>query len=92
MLNPAVAPTGPSGPRVMLNTLASILLGTILGVGLALMLELINRPVRSAGDIKDMLGIPVLGTIEWRAPRAKGGRIRNLMGPRSPLRLTGRMN
>jgi len=92
VLNPAVAPTGPSGPRVMLNTLASILLGTILGVGLALMLELINRPVRSSGDIKDMLGIPVLGTIAWRAPGARSGRIRNLMGPRRPLRLTGNTN
>lgn len=92
VLNPAVAPTVPSGPRVMLNTLASILLGTILGVGLALMFELINRPVRSSGDIKDMLGIPVLGTIAWRAPGARGGRLGKLMGPRRALRLTGHPN
>ena len=82
ILNPAVAPTEPSGPRILLNTLASILLGTILGVGLALLLELLNRPVRSAGDVKDMLGIPVLGTIEWRPARARSGGIRALMTPR----------
>jgi chain length determinant protein EpsF len=86
-LNPAVAPTDPSGPRVLLNTLVSILLGTILGVGLALLLELINRPVRSSGDVKDMLGIPVLGTIEWRMKRPRTAGIRALMTPRRLLRL-----
>lgn len=87
ILNPAVPPTAPSGPRVLLNTLVSILLGTILGVGLALLLELINRPVRSSGDVKDMLGIPVLGTIEWRMKRPRSSGIRALMTPRRLLRL-----
>lgn len=87
ILNPAVPPTAPSGPRVLLNTLVSILLGTILGVGLALLLELINRPVRSSGDVKDMLGIPVLGTIEWRMKRPRSSGIRALMAPRRLLRL-----
>jgi capsular polysaccharide biosynthesis protein len=91
LLNPAVAPTEPSGPRVLLNTLIGFLLGTILGVGLALLLELLNRPVRSPSDVKDMLGIPVLGTIEWNLPHGHaGGRIgalRALMTPRRLLRL-----
>jgi succinoglycan biosynthesis transport protein ExoP len=87
LLNPAVAPTDPSGPRVMLNTLVGFLAGSILGVGLALLLELLNRPVRSAGDVKDMLGIPVLGTIEWHAPQGRATGIRALMTPRRRLRL-----
>ncbi|CAN7505589.1 chain length determinant protein EpsF [Massilia sp. LjRoot122] len=87
VLNPAVPPTVPAGPRVLLNTLVSILLGTILGVGLALLLELVNRPVRSSGDVKDMLGIPVLGTIEWRMKRPRSSGIRALMTPRRLLRL-----
>jgi hypothetical protein len=33
-----------------------------------------------------MLGIPVLGTIEWKQPRATGG-LRALMAPRRLLRL-----
>lgn len=87
VLNPATAPLEPSGPRVLLNTLVSILLGTILGVGLALMLELVNRPVRSSGDVRDMLGIPVLGAIEWSAPRVRRNGVRRLMAPRRLLRL-----
>ena len=86
VLNPAVAPTEPSGPRVLLNTLVAILLGTVLGLGAALLLELLQRPVRSAGDMQELLGIPVLGTIEWHAvPRRKG--LRALFKPRGPLRL-----
>ena len=86
VLNPAVAPSEPSGPRVLLNTLVAILLGTVLGLGLALLLELLQRPVRSCGDMQELLGIPVLGTIEWHAaPRRTG--LRALMGPRRPLRL-----
>jgi uncharacterized protein involved in exopolysaccharide biosynthesis len=87
VLNPAVAPTEPSGPRVLLNSLVGILAGTVLGVGLALLLELLNRPVRSASDVKDMLGIPVLGTIEWKPSRPRAGGIRSLMAPRRLLRL-----
>lgn len=86
VLNPAVAPAEPSGPRILLNTLVAILLGTVLGLGLALLLELLQRPVRSAGDMQELLGIPVLGTIEWQAPPRRAG-LRALLAPRRPLRL-----
>jgi chain length determinant protein EpsF len=86
VLNPAVAPAEPSGPRVLLNTLVAILLGTVLGLGLALLLELLQRPVRSAGDMQELLGIPVLGTIEWHTPPRRAG-LRGLLNPRRPLRL-----
>ena len=86
VLNPAVAPSEPSGPRVLLNTLVAILLGTVLGLGLALLLELLHRPVRSSADLQELLGIPVLGTIEWATPRPRSG-LRALIGPRRPLRL-----
>lgn len=82
ILNPAVAPIEPSAPRVLLNTLVSVLLGTVLGVGISLLVEMLNRPVRSAGDLKDLLGVPVLGTVEWRHSQPRGRGLRALMGPR----------
>jgi chain length determinant protein EpsF len=63
VLNPAVPPTDPSKPKVLLNILVSIFLGTLLGVGLALMLELANRRVRSGNDLAEALGVPLLGNI-----------------------------
>jgi succinoglycan biosynthesis transport protein ExoP len=82
VLNPAVPPIEPSGPRVLLNTMVSVLLGAILGVGISLLIEMLNRPVRSSGDMKELLGVPVLGTVEWRHPRQRAPGLRALMGPR----------
>lgn len=87
LLNPATAPMQPSGPRVLLNTLVAFVLGTVLGLGLALLLELLNRPIRSAADMKDLLGIPVLGTIAWKRAPGRAGRLGALMAPRRLLRL-----
>ncbi len=63
VLTPAVAPSSPSKPKIMLNVLVSIFLGTLLGVGLALMLELANRRVRSTEDLVTALDVPLLGAI-----------------------------
>lgn len=67
VLNPATAPATPSKPRVLLNILVSIFLGTLLGVGLALTLELANRRVRSAQDLVEAFELPVLGAISSAA-------------------------
>jgi chain length determinant protein EpsF len=63
VLNPAIAPTKASSPRVFLNVLVSIFIGTLLGIGLALALELRRRRVRSPEDLSDALDIPLLGQI-----------------------------
>jgi succinoglycan biosynthesis transport protein ExoP len=63
VLNPAIAPQFPAKPRVLLNILISIFLGTLLGVGLALALELMNRRIRSVEDLVEALELPVLGSI-----------------------------
>lgn len=63
LLNPAVPPADPSKPRLLLNVLVSIFLGTLLGVGLALVLELMNRRVRSTEDLADLANLPLLGQL-----------------------------
>jgi len=73
LLNAAAPPTEPSRPRVLLNVLVSIFLGTLLGVGLALVLELANRRVRSADDLAEALDLPVLGSIASAAGMLKRG-------------------
>jgi succinoglycan biosynthesis transport protein ExoP len=71
LLNPAIVPTTPSSPRLMFNGLVSLFLGIVLGVGVALVLELINRRVRSAEDLSEALGLPLLGTIASAAGMLK---------------------
>ncbi len=78
VLNPAIAPTKPSAPRVLLNVLVSIFLGSLLAIGLALALELRSRRVRSVEDIADALAVPLLGEVSSAASVMKlalaGGR------------------
>jgi polysaccharide biosynthesis transport protein len=63
VLNPAIAPPDPSKPRVFLNILVSVFLGGLLAIGLALVLELANRRIRSTEDLVEALELPVLGAI-----------------------------
>lgn len=63
VLNVAVAPTDPSKPRLILNTLISVILGLLLGIFTALMLELAHSRVRSPQDIFETLGLPMLGAV-----------------------------
>lgn len=73
VLNPAVPPAEPSKPRIILNILMSLFLGTLLGVGVGFLLELVDRRVRSGQDVAAVLGIPVLAEVKKR------GRVRELL-------------
>ena len=63
LLTSAQPPSEQSSPKVVLNTLLAIFLGTLLAVGVALLLELSNRRVRSPEDAVAALGLPVLGVL-----------------------------
>jgi protein tyrosine kinase modulator len=66
VLAPATAPRLPSSPRRLLIVALSMVLGSLLGVGLALGLEMARRRVRSVVDVVEALEIPVLAVL----PRA----------------------
>ncbi len=82
LLNPAVAPLEPVGPRVLLNTALSVVLGTILGIGFCLIAEMLDRRVRSSADLSEVLGIPVLGAIDWNATQKRRSRLLSSVMPR----------
>lgn len=63
MLNQAVTPQSPDSPNVVLNMMASVFLGLMLGVVLAVMIELLNRRVRTIEDVSKLLGTKVLATV-----------------------------
>lgn len=64
ILNPAIAPGGPSGPKVLLTIALAIVMGAILGIGFGFLAELVDRRVRSRDDITNVLGIPTLAVIQ----------------------------
>jgi len=71
ILNPAIPPTSSSKPRVFLNVVLAAFLGTMLGIVMAFMMEMLDRRMRSAYDIAG-LGIPVLGELS----KKPGGKLR----------------
>jgi capsular polysaccharide biosynthesis protein len=59
ILTRAISPTAPVGPKVLLNMILSIFLGTLLGVGFGLLSEMLDRRVRSRDDVAELLGVSV---------------------------------
>lgn len=70
MLTQATPPLEPSSPRIVLNTLLAVFMGTLLAVGVALVRELMDRRIRNLDDAVAALGLPVLGVMP--KPGAKG--------------------
>ena len=60
ILTTATEPLERSSPKVLLNTLISVFLGSVLGVGAALLLEMLDRRVRSTDDIEAGLNLRIL--------------------------------
>lgn len=71
ILTPAAQPLKPTFPKLLLNLWISIFVGTLLGVGAALLAEILDRRVRSDEDLTWLLQLPVLGAIE-RVKRRNG--------------------
>jgi len=53
----------PSSPKVGLNTALSIVVGLMLAVVAALLVEMLDRRVRTTADAVEGLGLPLLGTL-----------------------------
>jgi succinoglycan biosynthesis transport protein ExoP len=84
VLNPADEPTEHSKPKIIINLIVSIFLGTLLGVGAALMLELRNRRVRSADDLAEALDLPLLACISSTRPAPTASQTLRRLFERTP--------
>lgn len=83
VLNSAIAPLEPSSPNVPKILAMAIFFGFLLGGGAAFLWEMIDRRVRSAGDLAEMLQLPVLAVIEPpRRPMLAFWRLKMLTAPR----------
>jgi capsular exopolysaccharide synthesis family protein len=63
VLSSALVPKGPVSPRIPLNIGIGAILGVILGVGTALVLESLDKSVKNIEEINRLLDLPLLGTI-----------------------------
>ncbi len=65
ILNTAEPARRPSRPSFLLNSISSVIVGSMLGIAVALALEYFDTSLRDVADIEDRLKIPVLGVIPY---------------------------
>jgi succinoglycan biosynthesis transport protein ExoP len=63
VVDPALAPGGPSRPQKARNILLAFLIGLVGGVGLALFREYLDNTVKSPDDIEALTGLPSLAVV-----------------------------
>jgi polysaccharide biosynthesis transport protein len=63
LVQPAETPTSPSSPKPLRNTLIGAVIGLLLGIAAAFLLERLDHKVRDPEEIQDVFGLPVLATI-----------------------------
>ncbi|MDJ0332970.1 Wzz/FepE/Etk N-terminal domain-containing protein [Planococcus sp. S3-L1] len=73
ILSPAVLKENPSpvAPNPMLNMAIAAVIGLMLGVGIAFLLEYLDTTIKDQQDIEDILGVPLLGVISPIKEEAK---------------------
>ncbi len=63
IVDPGQIPMRPSSPSLIRNMLVALLLGGVLGIGLAFAFEQVDETVSDPTDVERALGLPLLGTI-----------------------------
>ncbi|MFY3790529.1 YveK family protein [Ureibacillus sp. MALMAid1270] len=65
ILSPAVLPADPSPikPNKTMNVAIAMVVGLMIGVGLAFLLEYLDTTVKTEQDVEDILGLPILGLV-----------------------------
>ncbi len=59
----ATAPSSPSSPKVSKDTAIGALVGLLLGLGIAFLLERVDRRIRRPEDLEALYRLPTLGTV-----------------------------
>jgi succinoglycan biosynthesis transport protein ExoP len=68
ILDVAAVPTKPAQPKMGLNIALSLVVGTMLGLGLATLIEMFDRRVRSGYDLANDYNVPMLAALNVEQP------------------------
>lgn len=60
LVQPAQPATSPSSPQTRRNTIVAFLVGLLLGVALALLLERLDRRIKDVAELEEIYSLPVL--------------------------------
>nr|WP_241742407.1 polysaccharide biosynthesis tyrosine autokinase [Dietzia kunjamensis] len=71
VVNPPALPTSPVAPKTEQNVAIGLVLGLLAGVGIALLINTLDRRVKSAEQVESIAGKPVVGSIPFRKAEDK---------------------
>ncbi len=63
IIDPAETPKAPSSPNIPKNTIIGALIGFVLAILVVFLQNMFDKSIKSADEIKDIFGLPVLGTV-----------------------------
>ncbi len=63
IISPATVPDEPVSPKVLMNLIIGTVMGLLLGIGTALLLEALDNSVKTVKEAQDIFDLTVLGTI-----------------------------
>jgi tyrosine-protein kinase Etk/Wzc len=86
IIDRAQIPASPVKPNTKKNLALGLVLGAMFGIGVAFLLDYLDRTIKDEDDVQDKLGLPVLGTIPkiGTAQDGSAGRLITCLEPLSP--------
>ena len=66
VVNPPALPTSPVAPKTEQNVAIGLVLGLLVGIGIALLVNTFDRRVKSKEQLESIAGEPVVGSIPFR--------------------------
>ncbi|MCS6842795.1 MAG: polysaccharide biosynthesis tyrosine autokinase [Caldilineales bacterium] len=84
LATPAQPPKNPVRPRVLFNTLLAAIVGAMLAVGVAFLIEYLDDTVKTPDDVRAVSGLPTLAAVVELEADTPQQRLVALTAPRSP--------
>lgn len=92
LVQKAAPPTSPSYPKTKRDVLIGLVLGIVLGFGLAALIERFDRRVRSVEDLEELFGLPIIAKIPKTKAFKDSGIEEMLLAPEAEAFRTLRTN
>ncbi|HEY52553.1 MAG TPA: polysaccharide biosynthesis tyrosine autokinase [Caldilineae bacterium] len=85
VVEPAVPPLRPVRPRVLMNTLLAAIVGAMIGLGAAFLIEYLDDTVKNPDDVGRVTGLSTLGVIARQKNEGAERGLVTVENPRSPV-------